>query len=252
MSASIGDDPRMSQGPEGGSSPPPGAEPAQPIPAWGPGRAFAGLGLFLLLVIAEAAVISAFDPELESLAATLVLQALLAGTMVAVAFIVASPGARTFTVPEALGLRRPGRGAVVSSVIAYFVYIGCAIVVAVLLQPEQEDITRELGVDEGTLGKIAAGALIIVAAPISEEIFFRGFIFAGLRRSVPFVVAAVLSAAIWGIFHYTGAGSWGVVVQLTVFGIVLAWLYERTGSIWPTIVVHAFNNAVAFTILTTS
>jgi len=62
--------------------------------------------------------------------------------------------------------------------------------------------------------------------------------------------SALISASIWGLFHYTGPGSWGVVLQLAVFGAWLAWLYERTGSIWPTIAVHAFNNAIAFAILT--
>ena len=41
-----------------------------------------------------------------------------------------------------------------------------------------------------------------------------------------------------------------VVLQLSIFGLALAWLYERTGSIWPTIAVHALNNAIAFALLT--
>ena len=198
--------------------------------------------------------ISAFDPELESLGATLVLQAAARRDAGRGRLHRREPGEPGhLRLPEALGLRRPAAAAVglerdratSSTSAARSSSPSCS-------QPEQEDVTRELGVDEGTLGAIAAGVLIIVVAPISEEIFFRGFIFAGLRRAVPFVVAALISAAIWGIFHYTGADSWGVVVQLAVFGIVLAWLYERTGSIWPTIAVHAFNNAVAFTILTTT
>ncbi len=87
-------------------------------------------------------------------------------------------------------------------------------------------------------------------APITEELFFRGFMFAGLRRRLPFVAAAAISAGLWGFFHFTGPGSWGVVLQLAVFGIALSWLYERTGSIWPPIAIHAFNNALAFAILT--
>jgi uncharacterized protein len=85
---------------------------------------------------------------------------------------------------------------------------------------------------------------------VTEEIFFRGFMFSGMRRRLPFAAAAAISAGVWGLFHYTGPGTWGVVIQLAVFGIVLAWLYERTGSIWPGIGVHALNNAIAFAILT--
>jgi membrane protease YdiL (CAAX protease family) len=63
-------------------------------------------------------------------------------------------------------------------------------------------------------------------------------------------VAAVLSAAIFGLFHYTGSGSEAVIPQLAFLGLALAWVYEETGSIYPTIALHMLNNAFAFAILT--
>lgn len=219
-----------------------------PVP-WGPGRTIGALGVLILLLIAEVSVIAIFDRELETLAARLGLQAALAATLVAVAFAAAKPGFG-LSAPAALGLRRPTASWLGPSAVAYFGYIGCALVIAVLLAPEQEDVTRELGVDEGTLGAVAAGLLVIVVAPLTEEIFFRGFFFAGLRPVMPWLVAAAISAGIWGLFHYTGPGSWGVVLQLAIFGLWLSWLYERTGSIWPPIGIHALNNGLAFAILT--
>jgi membrane protease YdiL (CAAX protease family) len=209
-----------------------------------------GLAFFLIVLIVEAGIVSAFDRDISSLAARLVLQGLLALTLIATALLFASPDLRRFAPVEDLGLRRPLRSPYASMAIAYFGYIAVAVLIAALLQPEQEDVTRDLGFGEGPLGSTAAALLIIVAAPLSEEMFFRGFMFRGLRRSVPFVVAAVISSVVWGLFHYTGAGSWGVVLQLSIFGLALAWLYERTGSIWPTIAVHALNNAIAFALLT--
>jgi membrane protease YdiL (CAAX protease family) len=224
-----------------------GAAAARP-PGWGPTRTLAGLGIFLVALIVEAGVISAFDSDLDSLGAKLTLQALLAITLVAVAFGTATSGSG-IAAPEALGLRRPLRSPVRPAILAYLVYVAFAIVIAALIQPEQEDVTRELGLHESAFGAIAAAVLIVVAAPLSEEIFFRGFMFSGIRRRAPFAVAAISSAAVWGLFHYTGPGSWGVCLQLAIFGVILAWLYERTGSIWPTIAVHMFNNALAFAIL---
>jgi CAAX protease family protein len=218
--------------------------------AWGPGRTVVALIGFLVLISLEAAVVAAFDPDIDTLVARLALQALLAVTLVAVAFAAAHPGPGLFAPASVLGLRRPPGAWIGPTLIAYFAYVLCALVIAALLAPEQEDVTRELGGDQGVAGTIVAGLLIIGAAPLTEEIFFRGFLFAGVRRSAPFAVAALVSAGIWGLFHYTGEGSWGVVLQLAVFGVALAWLYERTGSIWPTIAVHAFNNALAFTLLT--
>jgi membrane protease YdiL (CAAX protease family) len=238
------------------SQPPPPTGPpieAPPVEApqpWGPARVLGGLAFFLAVLVVEAGIVSAFDRDISSLAARLVLQGLLALTLILTALLFAGSDLRRFAPVADLGLRRPLRSPYASMAIAYFGYVAVAIVIAALLQPEQEDVTRDLGFGEGPLGSTAAALLIIVAAPLSEELFFRGFMFRGLRRSVPFVIAALISSVVWGLFHYTGPDSWGVVLQLSIFGIALAWLYERTGSIWPTIAVHALNNAIAFALLT--
>ena len=215
---------------------------------WGGARVLAGLALLLLITVLAAGIASAFDPDLESLGAVLVLQGLLAAAMVFVPFQVASR--EGFVRPAALGLGPSIRAPVSTAVLGYLAYLGCALLISALLAPEQEDITRELGVDEGALGAIAAFFLIVIAAPVAEEIFFRGFMFAGIRSHGSFVVAALVSSAIWGLFHYTGEDSWPVVLQLSAFGVILAAVYERTGSIRPTIALHMLNNAIAFAVLT--
>jgi membrane protease YdiL (CAAX protease family) len=225
---------------------PPGATPNASA-TWGGARVLAGLALLLLITVLAAGIASAFDPDLETLGAVLVLQGLLAAAMVYVPFQVAE--ADGMVRPAALGLGPSFRAPVKTAVIAYLAYLACALVISTLLSPEQEDITRELGVDEGVLGAIAAFFLIVVAAPVSEEIFFRGFMFAGVRSHGSFVVAALVSAGVWGLFHYTGEDSWPVVLQLSAFGVILAWVYERTGSIRPCIALHMLNNAIAFAVL---
>ena len=169
----------------------------------------AGLAFFLVIVIVEAGVVSAFDHDISSLAARLVLQGLLAATLIVTALMFASPQLRELAPASVLGLRRPLRSPYVSMAIAYFGYIAVAILIAALLQPQQEDVTRDLGFGEGPLGSTAAALLIIVAAPISEEMFFRGFMFAGLRRSAPFVVAAVISSCRLGPVPLHGPGLLG-------------------------------------------
>jgi len=239
--------------PPGGPPPSGPAEPGIPPPAaWGPGRAFAAFAFVLAASIVFGVVVVAFDNDLESLAAGVAVQALLAGSLIFAAFLFATPGMRGLASAESLGLRRPLRKSVWLAIATYFGYIACAVVIALLLAPEQEDITRELGGDEGVLGTVIAGILIVIVAPVSEEIFFRGFFYPGLKKGMPVILAALLASVVWGLLHYTGAGTWGVVVQITVFGLWLSWLYERTGSIYPTIAVHILNNAVAFTFLVAS
>ena len=216
---------------------------------WGPGRVAAGIGALLLTTVFEVGVVSAFDPTLDSLAARLVTQALLAATLVGIAFAVAAGSSGGVASPRALGLRRPLRSPFAMAAAAYLGYIAFALVYSSLVHPQQEDVTRDLGFGHGAFGTIAAGVLIVIAAPFAEELFFRGFIFGGLRHRFSFPAAALFSAAIFGLFHFTGPSSIGVVPQLALLGFALAWLYEETGSIYPPMAVHAVNNALAFAIL---
>ena len=239
--------------PSAGGAPPPGA-PAEPASAhvaatWGPGRVGVGILVLLVLSVVEVAIVSIFDPSLDSLAARLAAQALLAATLVGVAFGIAGDTLRGSNASAAMGLRKSLRSPFGVAAAAYLAYVVFAVAYSSLVHPEQEDITRDLGLGQGDLGTITAGVLIIGAAPISEEIFFRGFIFGGFRSRLSFPAAAILSAAIFGLFHYTGSGSLTVVPQLAVLGFAFSWVYERTGSIYPTIALHMLNNAFAFAVL---
>jgi membrane protease YdiL (CAAX protease family) len=225
---------------------------ALPRASWGPGRAFAGFAFVLAVSLVFSGIVVAIDNDVESLGALIAVQATLAGSLLLGAFLFASPGLRSLAPREALGLKRPVRKAIWLSVVTYFGYLACALVIALLITPEQEDIARDLGSDEGVLGTLIAGFLIVIVAPVTEEIFFRGFFFQGLRRGMAVVLAALISSGIWALLHYTGPETWGVVLQLTVFGLWLSWLYSKTGSIYPAIAVHMVNNAVAFTILVSS
>jgi hypothetical protein len=64
--------------------------------------------------------------------------------------------------------------------------------------------------------------------------------------------AALISSGIFGLLHYTDPDSIAVVPQLALLGVLLAWLYERTGSLWPPIILHVLNNAIAFAIVTST
>lgn len=88
-----------------------------------------------------------------------------------------------------------------------------------------------------------AGGLIgnVLFAPFSEELIFRGFLYGSLRRKFGWLLSAVLSAGVFSALH--GYGAMGF---LTVFwsGAVWAWMYEKSGSLLPGMIGHAFNNLV--------
>ena len=106
-----------------------------------------------------------------------------------------------------------------------------------IVEPHQKDIAEGFGAVPVQV------LLIVVAAPISEEVCFRGFLFGGLREKLPRVAAALVSGVIFGGLHaLTGVSA---VPPLIVFGFILALLYEKTGSIVPGILLHMLNNSVA-------
>ncbi|HXS46855.1 MAG TPA: type II CAAX endopeptidase family protein [Solirubrobacterales bacterium] len=141
------------------------------------------------------------------------------------------------------GLRRLGvRGfrpkALLWMLAATGAYLAFAAVYAGLFGvPEQKDIAEGFGALPVQV------LLIVIAAPISEELCFRGMLFGGLRERLPRLSAALLSAVIFGGLHaLTGISA---VPPLIAFGLVLALLYEKTGSIVPGIILHMLNNSVA-------
>ena len=83
--------------------------------------------------------------------------------------------------------------------------------------------------------------LAVLVAPIAEETFFRGFVFPGIGRKYGVWWGAIASAALFAGMH----GSLGALFGTFVIGLVLAWVYVRTRSIWACIGCHAAYNSLA-------
>jgi membrane protease YdiL (CAAX protease family) len=147
----------------------------------------------------------------------------------------------------ALGLRSTCLGpAIVATVVGFVVIIGCNILYSLLIQVFNLPLrtNSDALLQQAKYAPISSLALIagaVLVAPICEEIFFRGFLFGGLLHRMSFWPAALLSAFLFGLAH----GDVGSFAVLFVFGVVLAFVRWRTGSIWPGIVIHAANNATA-------
>jgi uncharacterized protein len=88
---------------------------------------------------------------------------------------------------------------------------------------------------------------IVLGAPLSEELIFRGVLFAGLAASpVGRTGAVIITAALWSLAH-AGPAPWVNVGLIFVMGLTLGVLLLRFGSLWVTIACHtAWNAANAF------
>jgi membrane protease YdiL (CAAX protease family) len=87
----------------------------------------------------------------------------------------------------------------------------------------------------------ASVAASVVAAPLFEEITFRGLLFATLRGRLGVVPAALASALVFAVAHGYGAAGFASVLWS---GVLWAVGYELTRSLWPGILAHAASNLV--------
>lgn len=79
----------------------------------------------------------------------------------------------------------------------------------------------------------------VVLAPLFEELAFRGLLFGTLRRRFTWATSAGISAGVFALAH-----GYGVMGFISVFwsGLLWAWIYEKTGSLLPSMLAHAANN----------
>ena len=118
-----------------------------------------------------------------------------------------------------------------------FVLFSALSLLDVDLQFQGEELERRQRLVSGIAGILNA----CIFAPIGEEICSRGIILGGLlkTRCRPWI-AILVSAIIFASFHGFGAN----FVTAMLFGILAGWLYWRTGSIIPGIIIHITNNSL--------
>lgn len=109
------------------------------------------------------------------------------------------------------------------------------------------DQPQELGLaDPETASQLVLIFLmLVVAAPIAEELIFRGFMFKALRERLSFWPTAILVSIAFGVAH----GQLNVGIDTFVLSIFLCALREYTGTIWASMLLHALKNFLAFSVL---
>lgn len=80
----------------------------------------------------------------------------------------------------------------------------------------------------------------IIIAPLVEEIFFRGFIYTGLREKYGWIAAALVSAGLFALAHIQPLS----MPPIFLMGLIFAYLYQRTESIWPAVIMHFATNTL--------
>ena len=92
-----------------------------------------------------------------------------------------------------------------------------------------------------------AGIILFIIAlgvlpAICEEILFRGFLYTALRRRMGVFFSIVISAVVFSAIHLDMGGA----LQLFALGFMFAFVFEKTKSIFPSMIAHCFWNSCTF------
>ncbi len=142
---------------------------------------------------------------------------------------------------EAFCLRKFHPGAVLPIVL---MGLGFNVVTGMILGslPEEllnsyEQASSALTTDVGVLTIIAT----VIMAPLAEELFLRGLVYTRMKKGMPVIAAMIISSVLFGMLH----GHWIWAMYASVFGMLLAWTFERTKSLWACILLHFSYNLCA-------
>ena len=146
-------------------------------------------------------------------------------------------------VPTSTGLLILGG---VAAIAIYGILISLALVVARYSEAGGTDLIPAVTnlTPNSVAGFIAVLAFGAVAVPIAEEFLFRGVLFRWLRDGWGLYPGLVGSALVFAAVHIL-LGTSGAL-QIFLIGLALGYLYDITGSLWPSMVCHGVNNGISF------
>ena len=135
------------------------------------------------------------------------------------------------------------------------VYLLVISVVSALVPGFDVEQERDIGFNDlrGVVQMSVVFVLLVVITPIVEEIMFRGFLFRGFRKKMPFWLATALTSLVFGAVHLTSLGDsapvWVAALDTGLLSVALCVAREYSKSLWPAIYMHGAKNALAFVFL---
>jgi membrane protease YdiL (CAAX protease family) len=155
-----------------------------------------------------------------------------------------------------IGLGRlPNRKDLYKAGLGFMAFFLIIILVSALLSqifPDLNNGEQDVGFNNlrGNWDVFIALFALVLLPPIGEEILVRGYLFSGLRSRMKFIPAMIITSLIFGAAHLqTGADPgvlWAAGLNTFVLSIVLVYLRQSTGALYAGMMIHMFNNLIAF------
>jgi membrane protease YdiL (CAAX protease family) len=101
----------------------------------------------------------------------------------------------------------------------------------------------EICLNPSTVSLMIVALVSLVVWPLGEEIVYRGLVYTSLRERWGVFWAAAMSAAVFAAIHHY---AWLASVEIFLDGLLWAYAFEETGSLWPGLIVHGLSNLLWF------
>jgi membrane protease YdiL (CAAX protease family) len=206
------------------------------------------LAQFVVISIAQW-IIDVTNWDVTLIAAHTVCVAISNAVAVIVAVLVSKKLFKRIVTRDSLGLKSlPTWTDILLSPIGYIVSTIAAAFVIMILQAVMKNVDWSQAQDVGfnsvysSADRIITFIALVIVAPITEELIFRGFLYGRLRTKLSAVPAIILVSLLFGVLH----GQWNVGIVVGVMSIFMCIARELTGTIYAGILMHMIRNGIAF------
>jgi len=182
----------------------------------------------------NAAVFEQYMQDIMQVVAEIAVPSTIVSNVVAIVVVCLIFVGRKQKLTEAFCLRKFHSGAVLPIVL---MGLGFNVITGMFLGslPEEilnsyEQASSALTTDVGVFTIIAT----VIMAPLTEELFLRGLVYTRMKKGMPVIAAMIISSILFGMLHV----HWLWALYASVFGMLLAWTFERTKSLWACILLH--------------
>jgi membrane protease YdiL (CAAX protease family) len=151
--------------------------------------------------------------------------------------------------------RRPQASDIIKGLLgfaAFFIILALVNGLMAWFLPDLNGQNQDIGFNNlhSDLDQVLALIALVIFPPIGEEILVRGYLYSGLKSSMRFLPAMLITSLIFGLAHLQlGSGTavlWAAGIDTFVLSVVLVYLRQNTGALYAGMLIHALNNLIAF------
>jgi len=134
----------------------------------------------------------------------------------------------------------------------YAVVLIISLIISWLSPSTDLNQVQSIGFDHliSPLDQVLAFVALVILPPLGEETLVRGYLYSGLRASLKFWPALLITSALFGLAHLqSGSGAfnvWAPVADTFLLSAVLVYAREKSGALYAGMAIHMINNLLAY------